>query len=104
MTDLEYNPWRLPWPCIVNYLSNDISDVEIALVAEKIKQQYREFGPNSIALVLDEVLRLDRARPELLLVVIHATQEYRWEINGWQAFKDRCFKAMTSRGHKNLIG
>lgn len=100
----DYNPFTLPWLSIVNYPVLAVSDTELVLVVDKIKQQYREYGPNSLSLVLEEGVRIDRARPALLLAVINATGEWQKEISGWQDFRDRVVKSLTSRGYKNFIG
>lgn len=100
----DYNPWSLPWLSIVNLPLRNSSPGEIAAINHKIKDHYRDYGADSLSVVLEQGVRLDKARPDLLIAVVSATMPYSREIKGWEQFKAGVEKSLTVRGYKNLIG
>jgi hypothetical protein len=104
MAQQTYNPKTLPWLSIVNYPACGSTAREVALVIEKVKEHYREFGAESMSVSLEQGVRLDKARPELLLAVIYASSEWGSLIRGWELFKSRVDKSLIDRGFKNVIG
>lgn len=99
-----YNPLALPWLSIVNYPAREATPLEVALVSSKIRDHYCDFGPESLAIVLEQGIRFDKARTDLLVAVVYATMGYSREIRGWETFRHRVLETLISRGYKNLIG
>lgn len=97
MSNNNYDPWTLPWLSIVNYPRRDASREELQLVIEKVQQQIRESGPESVSVCLHEAVRFEKARSDILVTLVQATYDYRAVIRGWDQLLSRVEAELARR-------